>query len=324
LALSEFDLIEKYFIQSGPPGENVTLGVGDDCALLQPPVGKELAVTIDTLVEGVHFASGIDPEGLGHKALAVNLSDLAAMGAEPAWVTLALTLPQSDAAWLEGFSRGFLSLASASGVRLVGGDTTRGPLSITVAAYGFVEPGKALRRDGARPGDLIYVTGTIGDGGVALLAQQGRYRPQQGEDELSLRLQRPTPRIDVGLALTGIASAAIDVSDGLLSDLGHICGNSNVGAELDLDSIPLSAAVSEYLRQGGEWERVLTGGDDYELCFTASPQGSGALEALGRELDCSLTPVGRIVSEAGIRCRTADGSELSFTNSGYEHFQDNG
>jgi thiamine-monophosphate kinase len=324
LALSEFDLIEKYFIQSGPPGGNVTLGVGDDCALLQPPIGKELAVTIDTLVEGVHFAAGADPEGLGHKALAVNLSDLAAMGAEPAWVTLALTLPQSDAAWLQGFSRGFLALASASGVRLVGGDTTRGPLSITVAAHGFVEPGKALRRDGARSGDLVCVTGTIGDGGLALLAQQGRYRPPQGSDDLSLRLQRPTPRIEAGRALVDIATAAIDLSDGLLSDLGHICERSGVGAELNLEAIPLSAAVTEYLQQGGEWERVLSGGDDYELCFTAPPQKLDALEALGRELDCSLTPVGCVVSEPGVRCLAADGSELSLTNSGYEHFQDNG
>jgi thiamine-monophosphate kinase len=324
LALSEFDLIEKYFTQSGPPGENVTLGVGDDCALLQPPAGKELAVTIDTLVEGVHFAPGIDPEGLGHKALAVNLSDLAAMGAEPAWVTLALTLPHSDPAWLGGFSRGFLALASAGGVRLVGGDTTRGPLSITVAAYGFVEPGKALRRDGARPGDLIYVTGTIGDGGVALLAQQGRYRPRQGGDDLSMRLERPTPRIDAGRALTGVASAAIDISDGLLSDLGHICESSGVGAELNLQSIPLSPAVREYLEQGGEWDRVLTGGDDYELCFTISPQQADALESLGKQLDCALTPVGAIVSEPGIHCRMADGSELNLARSGYEHFKDNG
>jgi thiamine-monophosphate kinase len=324
LALSEFDLIEKYFTQSGPPGENVILGVGDDCALLQPPAGKELAVTIDTLAEGVHFAPGSDPEGLGHKALAVNLSDLAAMGAEPAWVTLALTLPQSDAAWLEAFSRGFLALARAGGVRLVGGDTTRGPLSITVAAHGFVEPGRALRRDGARPGDLVYVTGTIGDGGVALLVQQGRYRPQQGGGELSRRLQRPTPRIAAGRALTGVATAAIDVSDGLLSDLGHICESSGVGAELDLQSLPFSPAVKEYLRQGGEWDRVLTGGDDYELCFTIPPQQVDALETLGSRLDCGLTPVGGIVSEPGVRCRLEDGSELNLAGSGYEHFTDNG
>jgi thiamine-monophosphate kinase len=322
LALSEFDLIEKYFIQGGAPDESLILGVGDDCALLQPPPGRELAVTIDTLVEGVHFAAGTDPEGLGHKALAVNLSDLAAMGAEPAWVTLALTLPRSDPAWLEGFSRGFLALASASGVRLVGGDTTRGPLSISVAAHGYVEPGKALRRDGARAGDLVYVTGTIGEGAVALLTQQGRYRPQQGKDDLSLRLQRPTPRIDAGRALVGIATAAIDLSDGLLSDLGHICERSGVGAELDLETIPLSPAVSEYLQQGGAWEQVVTGGDDYELCFTVPSQESDALQALGGELDCRLTPVGRIVSEPGIRCRLADGSELKTSNSGYEHFRD--
>jgi thiamine-monophosphate kinase len=322
LALSEFDLIKKYFTPSDSPGESVILGVGDDCALLQPPAGKELVVTIDTLVEGVHFAAGADPEGLGHKALAVNLSDLAAMGAEPAWVTLALTLPESDPLWLEGFSRGFLALATASGVRLVGGDTTRGPLSITVAAHGFVEPGEALRRDGARPGDLVYVTGTIGDGAVALLAQQGRYRPQQGEEELRMRLQRPTPRLDAGRALTGIATAAIDLSDGLVADLGHICERSGTGAELNLQAVPLSPAVRAYLQQGGEWQRVLTGGDDYELCFTLPPSRSNALESLQQQLDYHLTPIGRVVSETGLHWRMADGSELQLTSPGYEHFKD--
>jgi thiamine-monophosphate kinase len=324
LALSEFDLIRRYFTQGGPAGGDLVLGVGDDCALLRPPPGKELAVTIDTLVEGVHFAPGVDPEGLGHKALAVNLSDLAAMGAEPAWVSLALTLPRSDPAWLEGFSGGFLALAKASGVRLVGGDTTRGPLSITVAAHGFVEPGMALRRDGARPGDLVYVTGAIGDAGIALLVQQGEYRPQRGAADMDLRLERPSPRIEAGRALVGIASAAIDISDGLLSDLGHICEGSGVGADLELQRIPLSPAVTEYLEQGGQWDRVLTGGDDYELCFTVPPQQLDALEIVGKQLDCGVTRVGSIGPEPGVRCRMGDGSELSLSSSGYEHFKDNG
>ncbi len=322
MSLSEFDLIAKYFTHAGSERADVLVGVGDDCALLRPPKDRELAVTTDTLVEGVHFPSGADPEGLGHKALAVNLSDLAAMGAEPAWVTLALTLPESDEDWLQKFSRGFLSLARAFGVQLAGGDTTRGPLSITVTAHGFVEPGKALRRDGARPGDLIWVTGTIGDAAVALLELQGVYRSARYGADLRARFERPDPRIKAGRALAGLAHAAIDISDGLLADLGHICERSGVGADLDLARIPLSAGVRGYLDQGGEWERVLTGGDDYELCFTVTPDRVGILETLKEQLDCGLTAIGSVVAEPGVRCRLADGSEPRLVNTGYEHFSD--
>ncbi len=322
MSLSEFDLIAKYFSGAGSERTDVLLGVGDDCALLHPPADRELAVTTDTLVEGVHFLSAADPEGLGHKALAVNLSDLAAMGAEPAWVTLALTLPAADPDWLQGFSRGFLGLARDFGVQLAGGDTTRGPLSITVTAQGFVEPGKALRRDGARPGDLIYVTGTIGDAAVALLELQGAYRSLRDGADLRARLERPIPRVEAGRALAGLAGAAIDISDGLLSDLGHICERSGVGADLDLARIPLSPGVSGYLDQGGEWERVLAGGDDYELCVTVAPDRADTLETLGKRLDCGLTPVGTVTAESGIRCRLGDGSELHVFHPGYEHFTD--
>ncbi len=319
MALSEFQLIEKYFTTSDPGREDVLLGVGDDCALLRPPPGMELAVTTDTLVEGVHFLPGTDPQTLGHKALAVNLSDLASMGGEPAWVTLALTLPASDPAWLESFSSGFLSLAEQYGIQLIGGDTTRGPLSISVTAHGFVQAGRALRRDGAQPGDRIYVSGTLGDAAVALRMRQGKYAASQDESDLLPRLERPSPRINIGRGLVGIASAAIDISDGLMADLGHICERSGVGAELSLDAIPLSSGVQRFLDGGGPWEAVLAGGDDYELGFTVPPGREGEVAAL-RDGDCGLTCIGTITEGKGVRCRSAEGSQIEIGRGGYEHF----
>jgi thiamine-monophosphate kinase len=316
MALSEFQLIKEFFTTTSNRSD-VVLSVGDDCALLQPPVGKELAVTTDTLVEGVHFLASDDPKEIGHKALAVNLSDLAAMGAEPVWVTLALTLPESDSSWLQQFSRGFLSVAEQHGVQLVGGDTTQGPRSITVTAHGLVEPGKALRRDTAQPGDLIYLSGTVGDAAVALLAQSGVYQPQQGMEKLMQRLHRPIPRVQCGLSLVGIAHAAIDVSDGVLADLGHICTLSGVAAEINLNQIPLSSEVREYLKTTADWAAILNGGDDYELCFTLPPGREGDLADMGCELSC----IGSIVSGSGICCLQQDGKELSLPGGGYEHFR---
>jgi thiamine-monophosphate kinase len=316
MALSEFQLIQEFFTATSTRSD-VVQGVGDDCALLQPPPGKELAVTVDTLVEGIHFLASDDPEAVGHKALAVNLSDLAAMGAEPAWVTLALSLPESDSSWLQQFSRGFLSLAERHGVQLVGGDTTQGPRSITVTAHGLIEPGRALRREAAQPGDLIYLTGTIGDAALALLTQSGSYRPQQGVEQLLQRLHRPTPRVQCGLSLAGIAHAAIDVSDGVLADLGHICIQSGVAAEINLHQIPLSSAVREYLEATGDWTTILNGGDDYELCFTLPPGREGDIADTGCELCC----IGSIVPGSGIRCLQQNGEELSLPGGGYEHFR---
>ena len=319
MALSEFQLIQKYFTTSGPEREDVLLGVGDDCALLRPPSGMELAVTTDTLVEGVHFLPGTDPEALGHKVLAVNLSDLAAMGAEPAWVSLALTLPASDSDWLESFSSGFLSLSKQYAIQLIGGDTTRGSLTISVTAHGFVEAGRALRRDGARPGDRIYVSGTLGDAALALRMRRGEYNSSRDESDLLQRLERPSPRITLGRGLVGTASAAIDISDGLLADLGHICERSGVGAELLLDEIPLSSAVQRFLDRGGSWEAVLAGGDDYELCFTVPPERAEALTALeGGE--CGLTCIGTITEGKGVHCLSAEGGEIEIGQGGYEHF----
>jgi thiamine-monophosphate kinase len=277
-------------------------------------------VTTDTLVEGVHFDKGVDPVVLGHKSLAVNLSDLAAMGAEPSWVTLALTLPGSNPDWLKAFSRGFLSLATEYRVALVGGDTTRGPLTITVTAHGFVEPGAALKRSGAMVGDLIYVTESLGDAALALLTRNGGYVVNTGLAELEQRLDRPQPRMRAGRSIVGIASAAIDISDGLMADLGHICEQSGVGARLELDKIPLSGPVLEYLQQGGSWGTVLAGGDDYELCFTIPPGEVDVLDEARFKLDCDLVEVGEIVSAPGISCIMADGAILDDIGSGYQHF----
>ena len=267
----------------------------------------------------MHFSPDVDPEALGHKALAVNLSDLAAMGAEPAWVTLSLTLPRADANWLESFAGGFGALASRHGVALVGGDTTRGPLAVTVQAHGFVEPGQAIRRSGARPGDLVYVTGTLGDAGLALLVQQGLFAAPEHLDFLRRRLDRPEPRLAAGLALRGLATTAIDISDGLTSDLGHILSASGCGATLHLECLPLSAAVREYLQDSGDWSPALSAGDDYELCFTVSETRQGEVEQLTRSLDVPLTWIGFVERRSGLRCVAADGAVLD-VGSGYDHF----
>ncbi len=320
MSLSEFDLIRNYFSQQTSGREDIVLGIGDDCALLQVPAGMELAVTTDTLVEGVHFGVGADPEALGHKSLAVNLSDLAAMGADPAWFTLGLTLPESDPDWLEPFSRGLLSLARQHRITLIGGDTTRGPLTISITAHGFIKPGAALRRSGARVGDQIYVTGTLGDAGLALLNRQGGYSVGSGLGWLEQRLDRPQPRLAAGRSISGIASAAIDISDGLNADLGHICAASGVGARVLLAKIPISSQVAAYLQQGGSWETVLASGDDYELCVTVPQQNEALLSAIKAKLECNLTRVGEVVSGSGVSCIQADGTALTFSCSGYQHF----
>ena len=311
MPLSEFELIRRYFQACGPGRGDVLLGVGDDCALLEVPPGQVLAVSLDTLVEGVHFRRGVDPESLGHKALAVNLSDLAAMGAEPAWATLGLTLPTPDEAWLAGFSRGFCRLASGHRLQLVGGDVTRGPLSCTVEVHGFVPPGLALRRDAARPGDTVYVSGTLGDAGLALLdAGAG--------PEAIRRLDRPEPRVAEGLALRGVARCAIDLSDGLAADLGHVCEASGVAATVHLDRLPLSPAVADHVARTGDWTLPLASGDDYELCVTAP----AAQRATLAERLPSLTPIGEVSEGRGVRFLRAGGGVLEPLRKGYDHFAD--
>lgn len=315
--MAEFQLIREHFLRVGHERSDVALGIGDDCALLRVPEGCELAVSIDTLVEGVHFQRGCDPESLGHKALAVNLSDLAAMGAEPAWVTLALTLPREDNDWLRAFSRGFAALAGQYGVSLVGGDTTGGPLSITVQVHGFVPDGTAVRRSGARVGDLVCVTGSIGDAGLAL---RRMLTGEPVDETLGTRLDRPMPRIAAGRSLRGVAHAMIDISDGLAADLGHILDASGVGADIELARLPLSDLVAAAVDGTDDWDLPLAAGDDYELCFTLPRSRLGALVSLMRCCECSLTSIGSISSSAGLRCLRPDGTYWRIGRSGYEHF----
>ena len=326
MALSEFDIIRRYFARGGPARTDVALGIGDDAALVRVPPGAELAVAVDTQVDGVHFPRNTDPEAIGYKALAVNLSDLAAMGAEPAWATLALTLPAADEAWLAGFARGFSGLADQYGVELVGGDTTRGPLAVTVSVYGLVPAGTALRRAGARPGDAVYVTGTPGDAAAGLRLLQSSLRSDAGlRARLVERLERPRPRVAEGLALRGVASAAIDISDGLTADLGHILEASGVGATLWVDRVPLSHAFRELLAANPDARSALgalalTGGDDYELCFTAPADRADAVSRALQPRDSGFTAVGVIDSEPGLRCVHDDGRPWQPPAHGYRHF----
>ncbi len=313
----EFDLIAR-IRQRVATRDDVVLGIGDDAALLQPPPGMQLAVSMDTLNAGVHFPSATTPADIGWKALAVNLSDLAAMGAQPAWCTLSLSLslPEADAGFVDGFLDGFLALSAQHGVALVGGDTTRGPLSVCVAVHGFVAAGAALRRDGARSGDDVWVTGSLGDAAAALAAMTAG---AVSDRAMRARLDRPTPRIEAGRALAGIAHACIDVSDGLLADLGHVCSASGVGARIELAALPASPALARFAAPV-RWPWQAGGGDDYELCFTA-PQS--AREAVLRVLATASTPVSRIgaiTDGQGVIALDPEGQPWRGTRAGYAHF----
>ena len=317
--MGEFELIDRYFKR---PAQRHPLGVGDDCALLGLAPGMQLAVSCDMLVEGRHFLSTMDPRKLGHKSLAVNLSDLAACGAEPLAFVLALALPQADDAWLEPFSRGLLALADQHGCELVGGDTTRGPLNICVTVFGQVPPGQALLRSGARAGDDIYVSGTLGDARLALEAFRGTVSlPGELFDAARTRLETPTPRVALGLALRGIASAAIDVSDGLAGDLGHILEQSRVGAQLEADLLPgLMAAPAGAVTRERRLECVLAGGDDYELLFTAAPAQAAGVGAAAAAAGVSVTRIGRIEAGPGLRLVDGAGLPVSSRATSFNHF----
>jgi len=318
-SLSEFELIRRYFAALTPSRDDVLLGIGDDAALLKVPPGMELAVSIDTLVAGTHFLPDVSPLRLGCKSLAVNLSDLAAMGAEPAWATLALTLPAVDSGWLQDFAEGFAELAGRYGVQLVGGDTTRGPLSLTLQLHGFVPEGQALRRRGGHPGDRIYVTGRLGDAALALLLlrRQGALRVPP---PLLRRLEMPQPRVEAGLALRGVASSAIDISDGLLADLGHLLEAGGGGARIELERLPLSGETAEFIAKEGDWSPALVGGDDYELCFTLPPERSGEVDEIARRLRLAMTPIGEITREPGLHVMLPDGRPWQGRVRGYDHF----
>jgi thiamine-monophosphate kinase len=315
--IGEFDIIERYFKRE-PADDDVVLGIGDDAAVIR--IDGLAAITVDTLVAGVHFPHEIPPQLLGSRAMAVNLSDLAAMGVQPKWCTLALTLPKAEAAWLERFARGFFELADEFGVSLVGGDLTRGPLTVTVQLVGRALGGRFLRRGGGNPGDDVYVTGTLGDSaaGIALLAEPSR-TPSPAANALQARFYEPQPRVREGLALVALASAAIDVSDGLLADLGHICAASGCGAAIDVERVPLSAELLELFPPQDALAYALAGGDDYELCFTASPAHADEIERAVEACGTRVRRIGQLVAGEGVVCRR-DGEPFTPPGRGYTHF----
>jgi thiamine-monophosphate kinase len=321
--LSEFDLIRRFFTY---PARGAVLGVGDDAALVRVRRGMELAISADLLLAGRHFFPDADPERLGHKALAVNLSDMAAMGAAPRWATLALALPRANARWLAAFARGFMRLARAHRVDLVGGDTTQGPLAICVQIMGEVPAGHALRRDGARVGDDVWVSGMLGNAALALAALKGRIPLARRERAaLEARLHAPVPRVSLGIALRVLARSAIDISDGLLADLGHICERSGVAAEVALHRLPRAPAMDAHLHRPAALEALLAGGDDYELCFTASRSRRAEIERLVPRARIKLTRIGTIVrARRGatlVRVLGRDGRPVALKSAGFQHFE---
>ncbi len=352
--MSEFDLIRRHFTRATP---NTLLGIGDDAALLQVSEGNVLAVSSDMLVCGTHFFADADPYLLGHKTLAVNLSDMAAMGAKPRWATLALSLPKVDDAWLEKFSAGFFALAQQHGVELVGGDTTRGSLNLCVTIMGEVPQGKVLRRDSAKVGDEVWVSGTLGDAALGLAHLQGKIDlPENARIHCLAALHQPVPRVALGLALRGIVTSAIDISDGLIADLGHILQCSKVGAEIDFQLIKTSSSLKEHLairqsqqagnslviprkresssikaldsrfRGNDDIEKllqncILAGGDDYELCFTAPAAYHAEILRISEQLDLPLTRIGKIIAGQGCTVRDAQGNPLNIESAGYDHFR---
>ncbi|MDO8313477.1 MAG: thiamine-phosphate kinase [Sideroxyarcus sp.] len=313
--MSEFDLIQRYFTRPTP---SATLGVGDDAALLRVADGMELAVSTDMLVSGTHFFPDTDPYLLGHKTLAVNLSDLAAMGAQPRWAMLSLSLPEENENWLQRFSEGFFDLADEYVVELVGGAYTRGPLNLCVTIMGEVPRGQALRRDGAKPGDDVWVSGTVGAAALGLAHLKGSIAlPENARIYCLAALHQPRPRVALGLALRGIANSAIDISDGVLADLGHVLERSQVGAEVNLESLPIvDGNVEKEIAQ----RSALSGGDDYELCFTVSVAKRSEIEAISVRLHLPLTRIGCILAEQGCTVRGSDGSAMQIEKGGYDHF----
>ena len=323
--MGEFDLITRFFQR---PTRRAALGIGDDCALLQPSEGMQMAISSDMLVEGRHFLSTVDPMRLGHKALAVNLSDLAACGAKPLAFTLALALPRADAAWLEPFSKGLLALADAHACELIGGDTTQGPLNICITVFGETPRGGALLRSGAQVGDDLYVSGTLGDARLALEVFRGAVSvPEAAFAAARARMETPTPRVALGMALRGVATSAIDISDGLLGDLGHVLKASGVGASIEMEKATSLIATkdhptcangqksSQFLR---DW--VLNGGDDYELAFTAPPSARTSVRAAAERTHTPVTRIGAIEAARGLRVLDANGQPLDLPHKSFDHF----
>lgn len=318
--MNEFELIYEVIAPTSCRRDDVVLGIGDDGAVLAPPPGQSLVVVADTLVAGRHFPPGFPAADIGYRAAAVNLSDIAAMGATPLWATLALTLPASDTDWVRGFAAGLADALRPAATALVGGDTTRGPLTVTVQIIGSLPPGTALTRAGARPGDLVYVSGTPGDAAAGLAAWPPPSAPSATLAHLVARFTRPTPRLALGVALRSLASSCIDVSDGLLADAGHLAARSGCAIELDAARLPLSAALREACDAPTALRHALTGGDDYELCFTVPPSALPRLAALADVGMPPLACIGRVHAGAGVRVLDPHGRALEFARPGFDHF----
>lgn len=313
--MNEFAVIQHYFTKQNISRNDVTLGIGDDAAIVTPPPNQQIVITTDTLVGGVHFPEQTLPFDIGFKSLAVNLSDLAAMGATPAWVTLALTLPTIDEAWLNDFSRGFFNLASEHKTQLIGGDLTRGPLTITIQAHGFTPSGQAIQRNKAKPGDFIYVTNTLGDAAAALAILQNKIHFSKiDQPSFFEKLNRPIPQIKIGTELRKVANAAIDISDGLIADLGHILEKSNVGAIIDVDLIPLGNALQNHFSQEDALSFALNGGDDYELCFTVPIEKKNLVPK-------NCTCIGKITDTKKLDLQFSNGTPYHLRQAGYQHFK---
>ncbi len=319
--MNEFELIARYFVDTGDSRDEVILGIGDDAAILQTD-RRPVAICADTLVSGVHFLADDDPYDLGYKALAVNLSDLAAMGAEPLWATLCLTIPETNEYWLSNFANGFGDIARRYRVALIGGDTTRGPLTISVQAGGAITGKSALRRDGARVGDRVFVTGPVGDSALGLRIANGeQVLDEQFDGYLLSHLRRPEPAVEAGLILSGFASAAIDVSDGLLADLGHILRQSgNLGADIRLGDIPFSTAARKFLGYTNDYATLLNGGEDYVLCFCAPLTVLPGMKIKLADKSLKVFDIGCVTSGDGIRVLDSNGEPVSIEASGYAHF----
>lgn len=328
--MTEFSLIERYCQGIGASHESTILGVGDDAALLQVPPGMELVVSVDTMVEGVHFFPEVSPANLAHKLTAVNLSDMAAMGAEPRWATLALSLPHQDNDWLAEFSQSLDQISTEFGLQLVGGDTTQGPLILTMQVMGLVEQGSALRRNGARPGDDIYVSGAIGDAALALASLQGKASLDEAAfKKVIKRLETPVPQLKLGRALRGVGTSCIDISDGLIAELEHIAQNSQVAMKIDIDQVPVSDSYRQYVSAGGALDLALTGGDDYQLLFTAPTDRQQQIKDLSEALGIKISKIGQVLDRMNGNIESDYPLQLHFhdkpfklqDNSGYQHFQ---
>ena len=317
--MPEFDIIRRYFKAQTPTNEIVCIGIGDDAAVLKTQLGTEMVVAVDTLVSGVHFPLETSAFDIGYKALAVNLSDMAAMGAKPQWMTLALTLPQADETWLQEFSRGLFSLANKYNVALIGGDTTQGPLTVSIQIGGIVDAGKALLRSNAKPGDTILVTGTLGD------AARGLQLFVQGNNDIAKiyldKLNQPTPRVEAGHILSQYATSCIDISDGLYADLSHITESSGVGAIIDVDKLPLSETLqADDVSLEEKYRLALGGGDDYELCFTVAEKNVTLVQSALEVMNLPCTIIGQITDGNGVQLHSNKGSEIAVDTLGYEHF----